>query len=122
MTLLRHRARLRIPDRGRVLGDGAVAGEFSRAGHVEDGLARPAVRVGIQLDQPLVRIQVGLEVRQMHVMVAVRQERVAQGSKDSWLVTAEMVREDEVQRRPRFRIVFVVRLWPLLDLRQVFAY
>src|SRR5262245_58076377 len=50
-TYLRNRARLRVPDVGRVLGDGAVTGELSRAGHVQDGLARPGVRVGIQIDQ-----------------------------------------------------------------------
>src|SRR5262249_26313879 len=78
-TFLRDRTRLRVPDGGRVLGDGAVAGELSRTGHVQDGLARPGIRVGIQLDQPLVGLQVGLEVRQVHVVVSVRQERVAQG-------------------------------------------
>src|SRR5262245_39182572 len=87
-TSLRDGTRLRVPDGGRVLGDGAVAGELSRAGHIHNGLARPGVRVGVQLDQPPVRVQVGLEVRQVHVVVAVRQERVAQGGKDAGFVTA----------------------------------
>ena len=51
------------------------------AGHIQDRLARPAVRVGIQLDEPLVRLQVGLQVGQVHVVVAVRQQRVAKGAK-----------------------------------------
>ena len=47
---LGHRARLHVPDAGCILGDGAVAGELSRAGHIQDRLARPGIRVGIQLD------------------------------------------------------------------------
>src|SRR5262249_10383561 len=38
-----HGARRRVPDVGRVLGDGAVAGELAGAGHVDDGLAGPGV-------------------------------------------------------------------------------
>ena len=97
-----------VPDVGRVLGDGAVAGELARAGHIQDGLARPGVRVGIQLDQPLVRLQVGLQVRQVHVVVAVRQQRVAQRREDARLIAAEVVGEDQVQRRARLRLVLVV--------------
>src|SRR4051794_32967015 len=55
---LGHRARFYVPDASRVLGDGTVTGELAGTGHVQDRLARPGLRVGIQLDQPLVRLQV----------------------------------------------------------------
>ena len=45
----------------------------------------------------LVRLQIGFEVRQVHVVVAVGQQRVAQRSEDPGLVAAEMVGEDQVQ-------------------------
>ena len=82
---LGHRARLDVPDAGRVFGDRAVAGELSRAGHIQDRLARPGVRVGIQLDQPLIRLQVRTQIRQVHVVVAVRQQRIAQWGENAWL-------------------------------------
>src|SRR5262249_13224602 len=75
---LRYRARLGVPDAGRVFSDGAVAGELARAGHVQDGLTGPDVGTAIQLDQLSIRVQVGLQIRQVHVVVAVRQQRVAQ--------------------------------------------
>ena len=46
---LRHRTRLHVPDVRRVLGDGAIAGELSGAGHVQDRLARPSLRILVQL-------------------------------------------------------------------------
>ncbi len=60
---LGHGTRLRVPDVGRIFGDSAVAGEHPRPSDIQYGLARPSVRVGIQLDQALVRLQVGLQVR-----------------------------------------------------------
>ena len=55
-----------------------------------------------------VRLQVGLQVRQVHVVVAIGQQRVAQGGEDPRLVAAEVVGEDQVQRRAGFRLVIVV--------------
>ena len=77
-------------------------------GHVQNGLARPRVRVRIQLAQPLVRFEVGLQVRQVHVVVPMRQQRVVQRREDAWLIAAEIIGEDQVQRGAGFRLVFVV--------------
>ena len=70
---------LDLPDFGRIFGDRAVAGEFSGAGHVQDRLPRPCVGIGIQFAESLIGLEVGSEVSQVHVEVAVRQERVAEG-------------------------------------------
>src|SRR5271166_2700020 len=56
-----------------VLGDRAIAGELPRAGHIQNGLARPLVGIGIQCAEPLVCLEVRLQVRQVHVMVALRE-------------------------------------------------
>ena len=61
---------LGVPDVGRVLGDRAVAGELPGAGHVQDRLARPGSRVGVERAQAAVRLEIGREVRQVHVVVA----------------------------------------------------
>src|SRR5215469_597453 len=50
--LLRYRTRLRVPDLGGVLSDGAVARKFSRAGDVQNRLARPLVLVSMELAEP----------------------------------------------------------------------
>src|SRR5712675_260540 len=55
----RHRTRLHVPDVRRVLGDAAVAGELSRAGHVQDGLLRPRLRVGVHRAE----LAIGLQIR-----------------------------------------------------------
>jgi hypothetical protein len=72
-----HRARLGIPDAGGVLGDRAVARESSGTGNVQDRFARPSVLVGMQLGKPPVGVEIRLQIGQVHVKVATRQERVA---------------------------------------------
>src|SRR5262249_36198357 len=48
---LEHRARLGVPDLGRVLGDGAIAREEARGGDVGDGLSRPRLLVRVELEE-----------------------------------------------------------------------
>src|SRR5215471_10101550 len=106
---LRHRAGFGGPDLAGVLGDGAVAGEPSGAGDVENGLARPVVRPGIELHQPPVRFEIGGEVGKMHVLVATPQD-VAQRLEDARLLAAEMVGEDHIERLMGLGLVVVVPL------------
>src|SRR5947209_15080612 len=105
---LRHWARSRIPNFGGVLGDGSVAGEFAGSGNVQYRLARPFVSVGIEIAKPLIRLEVGFEVRQMHVMVAMRQQRLTYWSKDARFMAAEMVGGDPVQCGSGFRLIVVM--------------
>src|SRR5689334_1486119 len=49
-----HRARPRVPDAGRVFGDGAIARELPGAGHVQDGLASPRL-ASAPTDSPLLK-------------------------------------------------------------------
>ena len=55
-----------------------------------------------------VRLRGRSQVGQVHVEIAVGQERFAQGSEDSRLVPAEVIGEDQIQRRSRFRLVLIV--------------
>src|SRR5688572_33125709 len=71
-SLLWHWTSLYVPDVGCVLGDGAVAGEFSRARYIQDGFPSPLVRVGVQRAQPLVSVKVRPQVRKVHIVIAVR--------------------------------------------------
>ena len=64
--------------------------------------------IAIQCAEPLLRLDVGRQVRQVHVVIAVRQQRIAQRFEDSRLVAAEVVGENQVQRRASLRLVFVV--------------
>src|SRR5438105_5918794 len=75
-TPLWHRARFGIPDLVRILRNGAVAGELSRAGDVQDRLAHPSVTAIIQLAKRLIRFEIRLQIRQMHVVIAMREQRV----------------------------------------------
>src|SRR5208283_2699979 len=75
-SFLWHRTRLGIPDLGGVLGNRAVAGELPGTGDVQDSLACPRVAVGAQLGQSAVCLEIGFEVRQVHVMVPMGQQGV----------------------------------------------
>ena len=48
------------------------------AGDVQDRLARPPGLVRVEFTEPPIRVEIGSEVRQVHVVVALRQERVVQ--------------------------------------------
>ena len=61
-------------------------------------------------EQPPVRLEIGPEIRQMHVVVAVGQQGVAQWLEHAGLVAAEVVREDQIQRRMGFGLVVIVPL------------
>src|ERR1700730_18535971 len=100
---LRYRAGLRLPDFRRVLRDGPVAGELARARDIEDRLARPCIAIRVQRAERPVRLQIGRQVRAVHVMVAVFQQRVVEQSEGTPLVLTEIVAGDQVERGPRLR-------------------
>src|SRR6516225_6818790 len=106
--LLRYGTGLGIPDLGRVLGDGAVAGELAGPGDVQDRPARPPGLVRVEFAESPIGIEIGSEVGQVHVVVALGQERTVQRRKDARLVAAEMVGGDQVQRGSSLQIVFVM--------------
>ena len=87
---------------GGVLRDGAVAGELARAAYVDDRLARPGVRVPVQGADLRLRPDVGGQVGQVHVVIAVRQQRVPDRTEDARLAAAEIVGEDQVQAPAAF--------------------
>ena len=57
---------------------------------------RPCAGIGIQCAEPFVRLAVGGQVRQVHIVIALGQERIAQWSEYACFVAAEVVRENEV--------------------------
>src|SRR5580658_10671600 len=65
---LPHWARLHLPDVSGVFSDCAVTRELSRAGYIQDGFLCPCVLVVIQLGEALMRLDVGRQVRQVHVV------------------------------------------------------
>src|SRR5215475_7487175 len=105
---LEYRAGFDVPNLGRVLGNGAVARKFSGAGDIQNGLARPSVRIRIEFAKPPIRIEIGFKISQMHVVVAMHKQRIMNGGKNPGLIAAEMVGRNHVQRRPSFRIVGVM--------------
>ncbi len=80
----------------------------ARSGDVADRLRRPGARVGVQGNRARLRRRVRLQVRQVHVVVAAREQQVTDGREDAWLVPGEVTVEDQVERRARLRFVFVV--------------
>src|SRR5215831_7593353 len=58
VSVLRHGASFQVPDILRVFRYGAVARELAGTGYVQDHLARPCIRIGVQLHQPAIRVEV----------------------------------------------------------------
>src|SRR5262249_49968459 len=101
-------AGLCIPDLAGVLGDRAIAREFSGAGDVQDGLASPSFRVAVKLTKSIACFNVRFQVSQVHVVVALGEQHFPNRLEDARLVPAKVVGEDEIERGPRFRVVLVV--------------
>src|SRR5205823_14271312 len=80
------------------------------AADIEDGLPRPAVRIRVQLEKAPVRLQIGGEIRQMAIMVTPGKEHLAKRLKHTWLVLAEVVRENQAQGSANFGLIVVVPL------------
>ena len=72
---LSHRTRLRAPDLRGVFRDRAVAGEFPRARDIENALLSPIVRRAIEFGHSLVGLKIGAQVGQVHVVIAVGEQR-----------------------------------------------
>src|SRR5688500_13553419 len=51
-----------VPNVGGVFGDGAIAGEPSGSGHIENGFTGPRVRIGVQLADALMSIGVRRQI------------------------------------------------------------
>src|SRR5262245_31813984 len=103
-----NRGYLQLPDVVRVFLDSAVAGELAGACHVDNRPARPGLAVGIQSSQLLVGAGIVGEIRQMTVMIAVRQERGANGRETDRLLQAEVIGSDQVDRGAGFLLVAIV--------------
>src|ERR1700693_1873198 len=105
---LRHWARLHLPDVSRVFCDRPVTRELSRARYIQDGFLCPSILIGIQFTEVLMRLDVGRQVRQVHVVIPVRQQRVTQWSENTGFIAAEMIGKDQIQRSEGLRLVFIV--------------
>src|SRR5215469_13988114 len=79
---LGYRAGLGIPDVGGILGDRTIARELPGTGDIEDGFARPLMLVGVQFGQPVIRLEIGVEIREMHEMITSSQQDVVQRGKN----------------------------------------
>src|SRR5215475_5408324 len=98
IVFLRYGTWLRLPDFGCVFVNRAVARELSGTGHVEDCLSRPFFRVRIQLAESVLLLHVGGEVSQVHVVIAVGEQSIADWVKRSRFVATEIVGNDQIQR------------------------
>ena len=70
--------------------------------------AYPSIRVVVQVAQLPVGLEIGREVRQVHIMVSTRQQRVPQRFEDARFILAEVAGEDQVQRRAGLRFVVIM--------------
>jgi|SRR6267142_5424462 len=99
--------RLHLPDVSCVLRDRPIAREPAGGRQIQDGLARPRIRIRVDRAELAIRIEIRAEVGKVHVVITAEQ-RLVERRKDAALVAAEMVGENEVQRGAHLRLVVVV--------------
>src|SRR5271166_5856089 len=106
--LLGHRAGFGVPDLGGILRNRAVARKFPGGGDVKDCPARPFLAIGIQCSQPVIGLHIGLQIRQVHVVIAALQQCRVYRRKNPGLIATEFVVRDHVQRRADFGVMIVM--------------
>src|ERR1700683_5205249 len=97
-----------LPNLACIFRNRAIALKLSGAGDVQDGFLRPCARIGIERAEPILRLAVRGQVRQIHIVIALIQKHIAQGSEYSWFIEAEVVRENQVQSGARLRLMFIM--------------
>src|SRR5262249_15745914 len=103
-----HRARLGAPDVAGVSPDRAIAGESAGTRHIDDRLARPGIGLSIEPADLLLSRYVSRQVGQMHVVVAVGEQGVADRAEDARLAAVEGAGPDQVERPARLGLVVVM--------------
>src|SRR5215813_7420326 len=105
---LRHRTGLHPPDVGGVFRDGAVARKLSGVANIQDGFPGPCLGLAIQLSHLLLCTSVGREIGQVHVMIAVREERLPDRRKHPRLGMAKGIVADHIQDIAELWLMLVV--------------
>src|ERR1700683_4996972 len=102
------RTGLHAPNVPRIFPDRTVARELAGTRNVENDLLRPFVRLAVEVAEPSVGLKIGGQIGQMHERVAVGQEGATQRLEDPGLIRAEVVGEDQIERLPGFRLIFIM--------------
>src|ERR1700722_5372614 len=111
IVFLQYWAWFHLPNIACVFRNRAIARKLSGAGDVQDCFLRPCTGFGIERAEPFLCIAIRAQVREIHIVIALGQEHIAQGSEYSWLIAAEVVGENQVKSGPGLRLVFVMPLW-----------
>src|SRR5208282_3654938 len=94
---LTRRTRLRMPDLRRVFPNGSIARKFSGARDVDDDFARPLLGTAVERSQPLIGMQIGLQVGEVHVVVTASQQLLAQRLESLRLKWSEKIRSSALR-------------------------
>src|SRR5262249_51637107 len=92
-----------VPDVAAILSDRAVGRETADSSAVENRHARPVVLIGVRLAHALLALNVGLIVRQEHVVVA-GEQRFDERVKQPAIAIREELGTNEIDRVAQFRI------------------
>jgi hypothetical protein len=70
-------------------------------------LAHP-VAVCVKFSKPLIRVEIGFEIGEMHVVVAVCQQRVMDGCENPRLIAAQVIGRDQIQCSSRSWLIIKI--------------
>ena len=70
---------------------------------IQNRFAGPSIGIGVKFADPTLRIEICVQIGQVHVVIAAGEQRLAQRFEDPWLVAAKVIGKDQVERRASFR-------------------
>jgi hypothetical protein len=76
--------------------NGTVARKLSRTRHVQDRFSGPFSGIRVKVTQPVLSLDVRGEIRQVHVVITVREQRIAYRFKRAWFIAAEVFGENQI--------------------------
>src|SRR5215475_12157114 len=99
-----------MPDVPGIFQHGAITGEFTNPRHIEDRLPGPCRGMLISLANNMLHVDIGWQVGEMKIAVALFQKGSGNPGKQSWLMRTEEVRGESVHDALGRRRVDIIRL------------
>src|SRR5262249_5889976 len=99
---------LKTPNVSSVFSYGAVTGKFPNPRHVQDRLLRPSRWIGKFSVYALLRLNIGRQIRQMKILIALLHQRVINPPKQVWFFATKQLTGQSIHNALEFWMTRIV--------------